>query len=89
MPPLLKFLATPLLRAYRLSKRIEIMEKLYSSKNMFENGWLGGASPLDLPMSALITMSLTSKPKSRIGFSMMRGKFCHSCFEMTARTALA
>ena len=28
-------------------------------------------------------------PTSRFCFSMMRGQFCHSCIEITARTALA
>ena len=28
-------------------------------------------------------------PASRFGFSMMWNKFCHSCFEITLRTALA
>ena len=58
---------------------------------MFENGWWGGCIPtslLDLPMPARITMSLTTMPTSRFGFSMMWGKFCHSCFEITPRTAL-
>ena len=58
---------------------------------MFENGWWGDASPtslLDPPLPQQIT-SLTNRPTSRFGFSMMWGKFCHSCFEITARTALA
>ena len=46
-------------------------------------------SPLDPPLPTLITMSLTTSPPSRFGFSMMCGKFCYSCFEITARTALA
>ena len=45
--------------------------------------------PMDPPLPAPITMSLTTTPTSRFGFSMVRGKFCHSCFEITARTALA
>ena len=70
------------------------MEKLYSLfiKNMFENGWWEDASPtslFDLPLPERITMSPTTTPTSRFGFSMMRGKFCHSYFEITARTALA
>ena len=44
---------------------------------------------LDLLLPALITMSLTTTPTSRFSFSMMWGKFCHSCFEITARTAFA
>ena len=59
---------------------------------MFKNGWWGDASPtspLDPPLPAPITMSLTTTPTSQFGFSMMWGKFCHSCFETTARTALA
>ena len=50
------------------------------------------ASPtslLDPPLPAWITMSLTTTPTSRFGFSMTWGKFCHNCFEITARTALA
>ena len=58
-------------------------------KNVFENAWLRGASPLDPPMPALMTVSLTTTPTSRFGFSMVQGKFCLSCFEITARTALA
>ena len=38
---------------------------------------------------AVKTMSLTTMPTSRFGFSIMWGKFCHSCYEVTARTALA
>ena len=45
--------------------------------------------PLDSSLLVLITMSLTTMPTSRFFFSMMWGKFCHSCFEITARTALA
>ena len=44
---------------------------------------------LDPLLLALITLSLTFASTSRIGFSMMWGKFCHSCFEITAQTALA
>ena len=70
------------------------MEKLYSSKTCLKMAG-GGMHPphpsLDPPLPALITLSLTTTPTSRFGFSMMRGKFCHSCFEITARrpTALA
>ena len=46
-------------------------------------------SPLDPPLPALIRMSLTTTPTSRFGFSVMRGKSCHSCFEKTARSAFA
>ena len=52
----------------------------------------GGMHPHVTPGSALLaltTMSLTTTPTSRFGFSMMRGKFCHRCFETTAPTALA
>ena len=45
--------------------------------------------PLDLLLRALITLSLTTTPTSQFGFSMMRDKFGHSCFEIAARTALA
>ena len=69
------------------------MEKLYSSKTCLKmaGGGRGASltSPLDPPLPALITMSLTTTPTSRFGFRMMRGKFCHSCFKITARTALA
>ena len=65
------------------------MEKLYSSKTCLKMAGGGDASPLDRPMPALITMPLTTTPTSRFGFSMMRGKFCQSCFEVRARTALA
>ena len=59
---------------------------------MFENGWWEGCIPtslLDPPLPAWITMSLTTTPTSRFGFSMICSKFCHSCVEMTARTAFA
>ena len=59
---------------------------------MFENGWwddTSRTSPLDSPLPARITMSLTTTPSSRVSFSMTRGKLCHSCFEITARAALA
>ena len=70
--------------------RFEIMEKLYSSKTYLKvAGGEGCMHPQYLPLPSLITMSLTTTPTSRFGFSMMRGKFCHSCFEITARTALA
>ena len=72
-----------------LSKRFEIMEKLYSSKTCLKMAGGGYASPLDPPMPALVTIYLTTTPTSQFGFSMMRGKFCQSCFEVTARTALA
>ena len=65
------------------------MEKLYLSKTCLKMAGWGDASPLDPPMPALITMSLTTAPTSRFGFSMMRGKFCQSCVEVTAWTALA
>ena len=58
---------------------------------MFENGWWGrciSTSLLDPPLPARITMSLTTTLTSRFGFCVMCGKFCHSCFEITARTAL-
>ena len=41
---------------------------------------------LDPPLPVLITMSLTTTPTSRFGLTILRGKFCHSCFEITART---
>ena len=66
------------------------MEKLHSSITCLKMAGGGDAFPsLDPPLPALITLSLTTTPTSRLGFSMMRGKFCHSCFEITARTALA
>ena len=45
--------------------------------------------PLDPPLLALITMFLTTTPTNRFGFTMLRGKFCHSCFAITALTAFA
>ena len=68
------------------------MEKLYSSKTRLKLAGGGDASPtfpLDPPLLALITMSLTTTPTSRFGFNMMWGKFCRSCFEITAYIALA
>ena len=61
------------------------MEKLYqySSKSCLKMAGVGWMHPPHPPV-ALITMSLTTTPNSRFGFSMMRGKFCHSCFERTA-----
>ena len=44
--------------------------------------------PLDPPLSVLISMYLTTTPTSRFGFSMMCDKFCHTCFEITARSRL-
>ena len=46
---------------------------------------MGGGRVSDLLLPALITVCLTTTPT---GFSMM-GQFCHSCFEITERTALA
>ena len=66
--------------------------KIVFIKSMFENGWWGDASPhpfLDPPLPVPITMSFTTTPTKRFGFSMMWGKFCQSCFEITARTTLA
>ena len=60
------------------------MEKLYSSKTCLKMAGGENASPtslLDPPLPARITMSFTTTPTSRFGFSMMCGKFCHSCFE--------
>ena len=68
------------------------MEKLYSSKTCLKTAGGEDASPtflLDPPLPTWTTMSLTTTPTSRFGFSMMCGQFCHSCFEITARTALA
>ena len=70
------------------------MEKLYSSKTCLKMAG-GGMHPLhpllDPPLPALVTMSLTgtTTATSRFGFSIMWGKFCHSCVEITARTAHA
>ena len=66
------------------------MEKLYSSKTCLKMA--GGAMhpphpPLGPPLPAVITMSLATTPASRFGFNMMQGKFCRSCFKITARTA--
>ena len=68
------------------------MEKLYSSKTCLKMAGGEDAFPLSLlnpPLPARLTMSLTATPTSRFGFSMICGKFCHSCVEITARTALA
>ena len=67
------------------------MEKLYSSKTCLKMASEENAFPtslMDPPQPAGITMSLTTTPTSRFGFSMIRAKFCHSCVEITARTAL-
>ena len=59
---------------------------------MFENAWWGGCIPtslLDPPLPARISMSPTTTLTNRFGFSMICGKFCHSCVEITARTAIA
>ena len=69
------------------------MEKLYSSKTCLKTagGEMHSPHPLPLnpPLPAPKAMSITTTPTSRFGISMMWGKFCHSCFEITARTALA
>ena len=70
-------------------KKVQNYGKLYSSKTCLKMAGVGDAFPLDPPMLALITMSLSTTPTSRFGFSMLRGKFCQSCFQVTARTALA
>ena len=41
------------------------------------------------PLPALITTSFTTALTSQSGFCIMRGKFCHSYFEITPRTGLA
>ena len=66
------------------------MEKkcIYQKHDLKKAGG-GMHPPLDPLLPTLITMSLTTTPTSRFGFSMMRDKFCQSCFEITARTALA
>ena len=64
------------------------MEKLYSSKTCLKIVGGRNANRLDPPMLTLISMSLTSTPTSRFCFSMMQGKFCQSCFEVTAGTTL-
>ena len=67
------------------------MPKLYSSKTCLKMDGGGDASPLPLDpfLPAPITMYLTTTSTSRFGFNIMWGKFCHSCFEITACTALA
>ena len=72
-----------------LSKRFEIMEKLYSSKTCLKMAGGEDASLLDPPLPTRIIMSLSTTSTSRFGFSMICGKFCHSCVEITARTAFA
>ena len=75
------------------NEKVRNCKKIVFIKNMFENDWWGmhPPHPPDAPLPALIfiTMSLTSTPTSRFGFSMMRGEFYHSCFEIITRTALA
>ena len=68
-------------------EKVQNYEKIVFIKDMFENGRWGDASPT-FRLSALITLFLTTKPTSRFGFSMMWGKFCHNCFEITARSLL-
>ena len=73
-------------------KKVRNYEKIVFIKNMFENDWWGDASPhfsLDPPLLAQITMTFTTTPTTRFGFSVRWGKFCQNCFEITARTALA
>ena len=65
------------------------MEKLYSSKTCSKMAGGEDASLLVLLLPAWIIMSLTTIPTSRFGFSMICGKFCHSCVRITARAALA
>ena len=69
------------------------MEKLYSLNTCLKMAYTGRdafpTSPPDQPLPAPITMFLTTTPNSRFGFITMWGKFCQSCFEITARTALA
>ena len=76
-----------------LSARLIVMEKvrnygkLVFIKNMFKGAGEGDASPhpsLNPPMPAPITMSFTTTPTNRFSFSMMWGKFCQNCFEITA-----
>ena len=67
-------------------KRFKIIEKLYSSKTCLQmaGGGIYSAHPtLSPPLTAPITMSLTTAPTRRFGFSMMWGKFCHSCHNST------
>ena len=55
-------------------ERVQKYGEIVFIKNMFQNGWRGDASPtlpLDLPLSALIKMSLTTTPTSWFGFSIM------------------
>ena len=65
------------------------MEKLYSSKTCLKEAGGGMHPSLDPPLPALITMTFTTAPTNRFGFSMMWGKFCLICFEIVAGTALA
>ena len=79
-------------KAYCYRKGSKLWKTVFI-KNMFENGWWGDASPtsptIDPPLPAPITTSLTTTTTSWFGFIMMWGKFCHICFEITARTAVA
>ena len=74
-----------IMRAYGVRliviKKVRNFGKIVFIKVMFENGWCGADAS---PLPALITMALTTSPTSRFGFSMIRGKFCHRCFERTA-----
>ena len=65
------------------------MEKLYSSKTCMKMaGCIPHISPGSVPARTDNNVSHHT-PISRFCFDMMQGKFCPSCFETTARTALA
>ena len=80
-------------KVYCYQKSLKLWKNCIHLKTWLEmaggGGGGGSASRLDPPMPAPITMSLITTPTRRFGFSMMRGKFCQRCFELTARTALA
>ena len=55
-------------------KKVQNYGKIVFIKIIIKNGLVGGCiptSPLDLPLPAPITMSLTTMATSRFGFSMM------------------
>ena len=67
------------------------MKKLYSSKACLKMAGGGDALPTPPGSAPACTDNNVSYhyPTSRFGFSMIWGKFCQSCFEITARTTLA
>ena len=76
-------------KAYCYRKGLKLWKKLHSLNTCFKMAGGGMHPTLDPPPPALITMSLTTTPTSRFGFSKMGGKVCQSCLEIRGRTALA